>query len=209
MSTTAIPALQAPVPGGYNIRYEPVKGSRLRKAEAEAIGPVIASLINEDDDEEVWYSDIVEAARDPDNPMHKRIFGESDDEAIRQRRLTLARHLVRSIELVWDIDEDGETYTQRIRAFHPVEIEIVEEHEEEEDIPMAVRPAMAPTPRRAIRDIAMVIDDPLSADQLLTMARNDVQTFLERYENYRDIVPEFRKKFPDYLWRAMKRWLQQ
>jgi hypothetical protein len=48
---------------------------------------------------------VVQDAENPQSPLHTKIFGESDREAAYQRRLELARQLIRSVRVNVTIDQ--------------------------------------------------------------------------------------------------------
>ena len=82
--------------------YQWVEGSRLT-GDVEKIGTVCAQIVDRmrDRDETCKAEAIVKAARNPKSPLHPYIFGESIQEAVAARRLSLARHLLRSIAVVY------------------------------------------------------------------------------------------------------------
>lgn len=69
------------------------------KAERKKILKDAIAATRKDEDGRPTPEGVVEAARDPDNPLHAE-FNWNDEEAAHQHRLAVARHLLREIDFV-------------------------------------------------------------------------------------------------------------
>lgn len=86
-------------------KYAWVDGSRF-SGDAGVVGRAIAKITKRlGDDETLKAKAIVEAARKPSSPLHRHIFKATDRQAAEAHRLELARHLLRSVLIVY---RDGE-----------------------------------------------------------------------------------------------------
>jgi hypothetical protein len=93
------------------IVYKSREGFRLTQEQAETFGPIIYSIIEENEGKEVPQR-IVDSARDETSPMH--FYFEWDDEiAGEQWRLSQARYMARAIVIIQKSDKK----TSSIRAF--------------------------------------------------------------------------------------------
>lgn len=63
-------------------------------ADTDAIIEALEIIAKDDLDGLIQPVAVVEAARDPESPLHKHIWSESDADAAYERRLYLARHLI-------------------------------------------------------------------------------------------------------------------
>jgi hypothetical protein len=102
------------------------KGSHLSATDAQRVGERIAQLARETAGGEIELTPpaaIVEDAADPESPLHKFIWSETDEEAAHMRRLDLARRLTRAIH-VKIIRANGEVLTRafvHVRIIHAVD----------------------------------------------------------------------------------------
>jgi len=72
--------------------------------------PVLQELLDLEAADKLDAESIVARAADPDNPLHARIFYEDDSTAAHQRRLDLARHLVRRFKITLETGSGQVTY---------------------------------------------------------------------------------------------------
>lgn len=106
-------------------KYIAKAGSRLTDKDAQRLGPAIDKAIRSRGETDAAEA-VLEAARDEASPLHSR-FEWDDAKAGHEHRLTQARHLIRSIDIV-RIDKRGDSVP--IRAFEYVPTNGYVTHEE-------------------------------------------------------------------------------
>ena len=79
----------------FEVTYEKVNGSRIRKEDAQEIGEILGEMAAADS---VHPQDVVAAAADPDSVLHK-YFTWDDEIAARKQRLTVAGYIIRSMNM--------------------------------------------------------------------------------------------------------------
>lgn len=82
-----------------SVEYQPVPGAMLSPADAAIIGPAVEKIKCGDGKNRPKLSDVVDAARPKESPLH-RFFEWDNGKAARKFRIEQARWLVRSVRVV-------------------------------------------------------------------------------------------------------------
>lgn len=104
---------KAPAPGAT---YVPAPGSKFTAEQAAVIGAEIERVAKGNVDGKATPRAVLEAARSPESPLH-RFFEWDNDRAAERHRLEQAKHMLRSIDVVF-VKADQPVQT---RAFHVIQ----------------------------------------------------------------------------------------
>lgn len=140
-------------------RYRARKGSSLSNADAELVGAYLEEL-----GQELTPEVLVSKARNKKSPIHK-FFNWDDKSAAQQHRLAQARRLIRSVEIVVEVDHEA----RRVPMYHS----------------LVVSRESAPS-RRYVHFDSIVKDDD-SRRAVLDQALNELVTWQKRYRETRDV----------------------
>ncbi len=158
------------------ITYRAKPGSRIPPAAVQMVGEELQRLAGESGDT-LTAATVVAAASNERSALHP-YFEWNDRRAAQRWREHQARNLINSITVVV---EDRHQRPQEVRAFHVVRL--AGPHEDEETAEQAY------VPIDRIRS-----DFDLSA-QVIQMAREELEGWARRYEQYRLVLPEFESRF--------------
>jgi len=150
-------------------------GSRFTDEDAQIIGPELKRL------GPATAKQIVDAARDPNSPLHP-YFEWDDHEAAERFREGQARVMAASI-MVRVVDRSGKEQT--VRAFQAVRLVTAGEERESEEKPA----------QKVYMDVYQVTKDPNLYQQVIREARSYLETWKQKYAIYRQLSPEFNERF--------------
>lgn len=181
-----------------SVKFVAVQGSSFSDEDAARLGPelsrIAATHANPTNDT------VVEAARDPNSPLHDFIYKYDDTEAARRHRVDIARHIVRSILV--EFERGGKTHTKR--AFEYIEVVFEEpvaaaDGEPQVEVAPTVRPSAQAsfgnrTPRRIVT-AAYVMEHPDAEAQVIANAELQLAAFQQKYDGYVAMHPNFAARF--------------
>lgn len=114
--------------------------------------------------------DLVEAAKPRNNPMHKDIYRLSDNDAVLQHRLDVARKMLRSVEVVYEEAPD-----KPVKAY-----EVITEP-----------PKMDMPERKVYKSTKEILADQDMRDELLGRAIRDAIAYKRRYAILQELSQVF------------------
>jgi len=147
-----------------------------KKSRREVAREALAEILASSGGKLLKPEDVVDAAADPDHPLHSE-FEWNDSAAAAQHRLTQARTLIRSIPVI---------YVREERSKNP--------HEQNPVIRLRKYQSL-PSDRKdggGYRDVEEVIGDGNMLEEMLATAKSEVDSVLRRYGIFEELVTEVR-----------------
>lgn len=128
-------------------------------------------------------SDIVEAAKPAESPLH-RYFEWDDSKAAELYREDQARNLFRSIAVKM-VNRDG--HEDLIRAFHPIQVKAVLPEEDKA------------TQQKSYTPLAIIVEDPTMRQEVVRDAKQHLIAFRTRFEKYQGLLGENFQPIFDFI----------
>lgn len=149
-------------------QYRFVNGSRLPQEKAQAVGEHIEDL-RAAAGGKLAAADVVADAKLPHSPLHS-LFPWNDTEAAQLHRLNVARHLLRSIEVIWEDlgHEKMVAAPMFVNIASPAEDGATSEH-------------------ASYMSLKNALKDPVLRKQVLERALAEADAWATRYERFKEL----------------------
>lgn len=180
-------ATPPPPPPQAEVGWEPAAGCRFSQAEIAVIGPALLDMHNRGI--RLTGPNIVREASDEDSPLHPFLFKIRVAKMVKEWRLRRAGDMARAVIIRTHFrDTEGRTREHKVRAFVHVKTTIDPYGRQPDD-------QVHPVENGEYVPFPVVVATPEYLNQVIAEARADMIQLSNRYNYYRQFLPNFSTRF--------------